>query len=305
MLIARRGTPRLGRGGHPPHRRHARRARLRGALADDAGRHSDLMDRIRAIGNTAVDVTIRLAHHRSPYTRPGEKGSQSLAERARRHLNRDQAKRTRLMDTGRPPLLSLRSPRDQRRLTSQEVRLNPGSSAPARKQALHRVGRSPRSVSIDSPGFGGSDAPATRTSKRRAPEPSAPANPSPPSASPHPTAPRQSTHQRHPDPRGHPAAERSSDAADRPPTTTPANPSSPPHPPNDARPSSPITRSSRRNHQRPRRAPLSTFEVPRMRTDQMESLRLARRQRLLGVLLALRGARQSELSGTTPSSGRP
>jgi hypothetical protein len=40
----------------------------RGALADDAGRHSDLMDRIRAIGNTAVDVTIRLAHHRSPYT---------------------------------------------------------------------------------------------------------------------------------------------------------------------------------------------------------------------------------------------
>ncbi len=40
----------------------------RGAMADDAGRHSDLMDRIRAIGNTAVDVTIRLAHHRSPYT---------------------------------------------------------------------------------------------------------------------------------------------------------------------------------------------------------------------------------------------
>jgi AAA+ ATPase superfamily predicted ATPase len=40
----------------------------RGALADDAGRHSDLMDRIRAMGNTAVDVTIRLAHHRSPYT---------------------------------------------------------------------------------------------------------------------------------------------------------------------------------------------------------------------------------------------
>ena len=40
----------------------------RGALADDAGRHSDLMDRIRAMGNTAVEVTIRLAHHRSPYT---------------------------------------------------------------------------------------------------------------------------------------------------------------------------------------------------------------------------------------------
>ena len=26
------------------------------------------MDRIRAMGNTAVEVTIRLAHHRSPYT---------------------------------------------------------------------------------------------------------------------------------------------------------------------------------------------------------------------------------------------
>jgi len=40
---------------------------LRGALAADAGRHSDLMDRIRAMSNTAVDVTIRLAHDRSPY----------------------------------------------------------------------------------------------------------------------------------------------------------------------------------------------------------------------------------------------
>ncbi|HWX44727.1 MAG TPA: ATP-binding protein [Solirubrobacteraceae bacterium] len=40
----------------------------RGALADDAGRHADLMDRIRAMSNTAVEVTIRLAHHRSPYT---------------------------------------------------------------------------------------------------------------------------------------------------------------------------------------------------------------------------------------------
>lgn len=39
----------------------------RGALANDAGRHSDLMDRIRAISNAAVDVTMRLAHHRSPY----------------------------------------------------------------------------------------------------------------------------------------------------------------------------------------------------------------------------------------------
>ena len=40
----------------------------RGALAADAGRHSDLMDRIRALSNTAIEVTIRLAHHRSPYT---------------------------------------------------------------------------------------------------------------------------------------------------------------------------------------------------------------------------------------------
>lgn len=39
----------------------------RGALAADAGRHSDLIDRIRAISNAAVQVTIRLAHHRSPY----------------------------------------------------------------------------------------------------------------------------------------------------------------------------------------------------------------------------------------------
>jgi DNA replicative helicase MCM subunit Mcm2 (Cdc46/Mcm family) len=39
----------------------------RGALADDAGRHSDLMDRIRAMSNAAVEVTVRLAHHRSPY----------------------------------------------------------------------------------------------------------------------------------------------------------------------------------------------------------------------------------------------
>jgi hypothetical protein len=73
----------------------------RGALADDAGRHSDLMDRIRAMGNTPVEVTIRLAHHRSPYTdlekkaanralnaladasiviRPGGRGSWTLAD---------------------------------------------------------------------------------------------------------------------------------------------------------------------------------------------------------------------------------
>jgi len=73
----------------------------RGALADDAGRHSDLMDRIRAISNVAVEVTIRLAHHRSPYTglekkaasralnalagasiviRPGGRGSWTLAD---------------------------------------------------------------------------------------------------------------------------------------------------------------------------------------------------------------------------------
>jgi hypothetical protein len=73
----------------------------RGALADDAGRHSDLMDRIRAISGGAVEVTIRLAHHRSPYTglekkaanralhaladasiviRPGGRGSGTLAD---------------------------------------------------------------------------------------------------------------------------------------------------------------------------------------------------------------------------------
>lgn len=39
----------------------------RGALAADAGRHADLMDRIRAMGNTAVEVSVRLAHQRSPY----------------------------------------------------------------------------------------------------------------------------------------------------------------------------------------------------------------------------------------------
>jgi hypothetical protein len=39
----------------------------RGALAADAGRHGDLMDRIRSMSNAAVAVTIRLAHDRSPY----------------------------------------------------------------------------------------------------------------------------------------------------------------------------------------------------------------------------------------------
>ena len=38
----------------------------RGGLAADAGRHSDLIDRTRAISNTAV-VTTRLAHQCSPY----------------------------------------------------------------------------------------------------------------------------------------------------------------------------------------------------------------------------------------------
>jgi len=73
----------------------------RGALAADAGRHSDLMDRIRAMSNIAVEVTIRLAHHHSPYTdlekkaanralnvladasvviRPGGRGSWTLAD---------------------------------------------------------------------------------------------------------------------------------------------------------------------------------------------------------------------------------
>lgn len=39
----------------------------RGALAADAGRHADLMDRIRSMGNTAVEVSVRLADQRSPY----------------------------------------------------------------------------------------------------------------------------------------------------------------------------------------------------------------------------------------------
>ena len=39
----------------------------RGALAADAGRHSDLMDRIRSIGSAAIEVVVRLAHKRSPY----------------------------------------------------------------------------------------------------------------------------------------------------------------------------------------------------------------------------------------------
>jgi hypothetical protein len=73
----------------------------RGSLAADAGRHGDLMDRIRAIGSTAIEVTVRLAHQRSPYTdlekkaanralnaladasiviRPGGRGSWMLAD---------------------------------------------------------------------------------------------------------------------------------------------------------------------------------------------------------------------------------
>jgi hypothetical protein len=73
----------------------------RGALAADAGRHSDLMDRIRAMSNIAVEVAIRLAHRRSPYTdlekkaanralnaladasiviRPGGRGSWAMAD---------------------------------------------------------------------------------------------------------------------------------------------------------------------------------------------------------------------------------
>lgn len=47
----------------------------RGALAADAGRHADLMDRIRAMGNTAVEVSVRLAHKRSPYERLEKKAA--------------------------------------------------------------------------------------------------------------------------------------------------------------------------------------------------------------------------------------
>lgn len=39
----------------------------RGALAADAGRHSDLMERIRSMGSTAIEVVVRLARERSPY----------------------------------------------------------------------------------------------------------------------------------------------------------------------------------------------------------------------------------------------
>lgn len=73
----------------------------RGALAADAGRHADLMDRIRTMGRTAVEVSVRLAHDRSPYEdlekkaanralnaladasiviRPGGRGSWTLAD---------------------------------------------------------------------------------------------------------------------------------------------------------------------------------------------------------------------------------
>lgn len=73
----------------------------RGALAADAGRHSDLMDRIRAMGSVPVEIAVRLAHQRSPYAelenkavnralnalagasiviRPGGRGSWTLAD---------------------------------------------------------------------------------------------------------------------------------------------------------------------------------------------------------------------------------
>lgn len=47
----------------------------RGALTADAGRHADLMDRIRAMGNTAVEVCIRLAHRHSPYAQLEKKAA--------------------------------------------------------------------------------------------------------------------------------------------------------------------------------------------------------------------------------------
>jgi hypothetical protein len=73
----------------------------RGALAADAGRHSDLMERIQAMGSIPVEVAVRLAHQRSPYAdlekkaanralnaladasvviRPGGRGSWALAD---------------------------------------------------------------------------------------------------------------------------------------------------------------------------------------------------------------------------------
>ncbi|HET9162489.1 MAG TPA: ATP-binding protein [Solirubrobacterales bacterium] len=47
----------------------------RGALAADAGRHADLMDRVRAMGNVALEVSVRLAHQRSPYERLEKKAA--------------------------------------------------------------------------------------------------------------------------------------------------------------------------------------------------------------------------------------
>lgn len=47
----------------------------RGALAADAGRHADLMDRIRSMGNTAVDASVHLAYGRSPYAQLEKKSA--------------------------------------------------------------------------------------------------------------------------------------------------------------------------------------------------------------------------------------
>ena len=76
-------------------------------------------------------------------------------------------------------------------------------------------------LSINSPGFGGSAAPATSTSKLRRSTPSPEANPDRSPESPRPSSRRRSAHPPGPVPTGHRAAARSSDAADPPPQQHP------------------------------------------------------------------------------------
>jgi len=87
----------------------------RGALADDAGRHSDLMERIQQYRSRGHDPSRTPP---LPIHGPGEEGSQPRAEHARRRIDSHPARRAGLMDVGRPAFLGLRSPRDQPRLKS-------------------------------------------------------------------------------------------------------------------------------------------------------------------------------------------
>jgi hypothetical protein len=74
------------------------------------------MDRIRAMGNTAVEVSVRLAHQQSPYEQL-EKKAANRALNARRCLDRHQTGRARLVGVGRSTICGLRSTRDPRRLS--------------------------------------------------------------------------------------------------------------------------------------------------------------------------------------------